>query len=698
MKGIKQIKDYRLMKELGRGANGIVYEAVEEKTNKLVAIKSIPNDKLNNPRIMEQFKKELKTLYRLSNKNIIKILGVEKTINNVYLVLEYCNGGTLYEYSVYYKKTYKDRLPESIVQKIIRQIIEGLRYMHKNNIIHRDIKMENILINFDDHPNTLNVNLENQIPKTSKDLYAQYDLEKDNFSIKIADLGYARDLEGGAGASTVCGTPLTIAPEIVKIAAHKGKDSKYNSAIDLWSLGAVLYELLLGVTPFDGNSQEDIMRKIYQGLYVIPSNISISLESIYLLNGLLQFYPQKRLSWDQILYHPFITKDTKKFKFIKLNAVIDEDQHIKNKMIIDSKDCSNLLWILFKATGGSLPFELDQLDTDTYEEIIKDLLHNEMFKESYQDKEENKEKNFLPQKNNHYENVNIEIIKEEKEEDNDIPEAAYLKKKSSINPKQIIQIENKDSINNQNRIEAPANENLNHDDNKNIKNESNFCLFDPSENVIEKNINEIKPDANIVEVQKEIVIVEVKQDIVDGGKADEVIGNDYEKLEEKIQEILIVHEDNHQITIKKIDEQEKKEEENERDSKLLNQIELHNDNKEEVMEKEPEVAQVIEINNDTDQVKLSEEVEAIATIKQYENDAPKNSQMENLNSLPEVSHAITKIEIQNENNVGISEEKTDPQNELCYIRQDYEKTPSMIRGKYSPNIYFSIFYHLNNLH
>lgn len=388
MKAIKQIKDYYLLREIGRGANGIVYEAVEQKANRLVAIKSIPICKLNNSRIMDQFKKELKFLYKLSNKNLIKILGLEKTVNNIYIVLENCNGGTLKEYLDYYKQTYKDRLPESVVQKIVVQIINGLRYMHKNNIIHRDIKMENILINFNDQINIYKINSIDQLPKTLKDLYAQYDLERDNFTIKIADLGYARELIGGAGASSICGSPMTIAPEILKMGSNKGKDSTYNSAIDLWSLGAVLYELLVGVAPFDGNSKEDVMKNIFKGVYEIPSNINISLESIYLLNGLLQFYPEKRLSWNEIAYHPFITKDTKKFKFIKLNSAIDyknKDKTINNRFIIDSKDCSNFLWILFKASGASLPFELDKLDKDTYEEIMKDVLHNEISKEKQED-------------------------------------------------------------------------------------------------------------------------------------------------------------------------------------------------------------------------------------------------------------------------------------------------------------------------
>jgi serine/threonine protein kinase len=471
MKGIKQIKDYRLLKELGRGANGIVYEAVEDKSNKFVAIKAIPNDKLNNPRLMEQFKKELKTLYRLSHKNIIKIIGVEKTINNVYLILEYCNGGTLYDYSQFYKRTYKTRIPEFIVQKIIKQVIEGLKFMHKSHIIHRDIKLENILINFDDQPNIYSENT--LINKSPKDLYNIYSLEKGNFTIKIADLGYARDLEGGLGASTICGTPMTIAPEIVNMYSNDGRDSKYNSAIDLWSLGAVLYELLMGVSPFVGESKEDIMRKVYSGMYEISSNISVSIESIYLLNGLLQFYPHKRLNWDQIVFHPFINKDVKKFKYIKLNSIInennDDDINNDNKLQINSKDCSNFLWILFQATGASLPFELDQLDKDSYQEVIKDVIANYMFS--------NPEENNSLYENNHH------------------IEAAYSNNNNVNNNKNynlIIELDNENKrfqdINaedNKNKNNLPNFENVNKINNHHepiLNNESNFHILQDNNN------------------------------------------------------------------------------------------------------------------------------------------------------------------------------------------------------------------------
>ncbi len=492
MKGIKQIKDYRLLKELGRGANGIVYEAVEDKSNKSVAIKAIPYDKLSNPRQMEQFKKELKTLYRLSHKNIIKIVGVEKTINNVYLILEFCNGGTLYDYNEFYKRTYKNRLPELIVQKIIRQVIEGLKFMHKNNIIHRDIKLENILINFDDQPNIYSENT--LITKSSNDLYRLFSLENHNFTIKIADLGYARELEGGLGASTICGTPMTIAPEIVNRYTENGRDTKYNSAIDLWSFGAILYELLMGFSPFVGKTQEDIMRKIYSGMYEIPSNISLSIESIYLLNGLLQFFPQKRLSWDQIIFHPFITKDANKLKYIKLNSVINENQdessNCGNMLQINSKDCSNFLWLLFKASGASLPFELDELDKDTYEEIIKDVIANQMFND------DNSNENAPNKINDHFEAAYIDNNNKFKQNNNN-NNYNLVSELESVN-KRFKDI-NAEYERNFNNVSAENVIKGNNDQQQMLNNESNFHLLKD----INSSSNKEKEEEKIVNKEEE---------------------------------------------------------------------------------------------------------------------------------------------------------------------------------------------------
>ena len=89
MKGIKQVKNYRLLREIGKGQTGTVYEAVDDSNGKKFAIKSIPSSKLENKRILENFKKELKLIHSLSHNNLLKIIGLEKTVNNTYLVLEY---------------------------------------------------------------------------------------------------------------------------------------------------------------------------------------------------------------------------------------------------------------------------------------------------------------------------------------------------------------------------------------------------------------------------------------------------------------------------------------------------------------------------------------------------------------------------------------------------------------------------------
>lgn len=337
MKGIKQVRNYRLLKEIGRGTTGIVYEAVDDSTGKKYAIKAIPSSKLENRRIMDNFKRELKVLYGLSHQNIIKITGIEKTVNNTYLALEYCNGGNLYEYLNFHKRKFGKPLSEEMVQFVIRQIISGLEYMHNHNIVHRDIKLENILLNFNSVSNTLAPNQDS----------IKLDYNKVDFfdcTIKIADLGYARELDTTSLASTICGTPMTMAPDVIQMG-----DKKYNSKADLWSLGAITYELVTGTLPFYGNNFNNLMENVIKGKYSFPKNLSISLECIVFINGLLQFYPQKRYNWTQITSHPFIMHPTSNFTIVNLEQV-ELDQNSCIQLQNDTKDCGNFLWVLFKSS------------------------------------------------------------------------------------------------------------------------------------------------------------------------------------------------------------------------------------------------------------------------------------------------------------------------------------------------------------
>ena len=341
MKGIKQIKHYRLIREIGKGATGIVYQAVDDKSNKLVAIKSISSSKLQDKRVMENFKRELKLLHSLNHNNIIKIQGVEKTVNNIYLILDYCNGGNLYEYSYFYRKQNGTPLPEKYIQKILRQLIEGLGYMHKAKTVHRDIKLENILLNFNSVSNKVDNNV---IPVVN---YLNDSFE--DITIKIADLGYARELEGIGVASTICGTPITMAPDIINLFdTSKTKEGKYNSKVDLWSLGAITYELFTGRPPFYASNYKQLFEEVMKGKYNLPKNLKISVEAITFINGLLQFYPEKRMKWEEINSHSFISQETENFHYIDLKTVESNFEN-PHELEINTKDCENFLWILFQA-------------------------------------------------------------------------------------------------------------------------------------------------------------------------------------------------------------------------------------------------------------------------------------------------------------------------------------------------------------
>ena len=150
--GLKKVNNFILFKELGRGAFGEVYLSTDENLDELKAVKVINRKKLS-PIQKNKLLIQLDVLSKLNHKNVTKILDKQKTSNNFYIEMEYSNGPNLYEYVKQYKKKYGKCLNEETVQKLVKQIASGLEYLHKNKIIHRDIKLENLIINFDDVSN-----------------------------------------------------------------------------------------------------------------------------------------------------------------------------------------------------------------------------------------------------------------------------------------------------------------------------------------------------------------------------------------------------------------------------------------------------------------------------------------------------------------------------------------------------------------
>ena len=371
----KNIKYYHLIEEIGKGATGKVWLAVDERKNELLAIKAIPNEYLKKEEGKTRIKSELENLHKLKHKNIIQIRGYEATKNNTYIALEYCNGGNLHEYQKFYQKTTKTTLNELYIQKIMKQITAGLEFMHLNKIIHRDIKLENILINFDKYPNLA---IKGKLPPKVK--YENISLS-DSFTIKIADLGFSKNIEVSNITATVLGTPINMSPDIVNNYVSDETKS-YNTSVDLWSLGAITYELLTGKQAFSGSQFQEVFKQIMEGKYTLPSSMVVSVEIISFINGLLQFYPEKRLNWEQIKTHPFLTKSTENFTYIELKSIAEGD---KKNIELNSKNCDNLLWILFK---GKLNLGLDKLNMkeikgkDLKQSIMDNTVNNEEIKKA----------------------------------------------------------------------------------------------------------------------------------------------------------------------------------------------------------------------------------------------------------------------------------------------------------------------------
>ena len=401
--GFKQINNFILYKEIGKGAVGKVYLAKDKETNKVIAVKVIPQKYFKNEKSLKSFQKTIKLIHKLNHKNLTKLVGFEKTKHNFYVALEYSNGLNLYDYlQNYMKQNNNNPLEESIVKKIIIQVAKGIKHLHNQNIIHRDIKLENILINYDDQEYEKKLENLTDLNEVSPLILS---LDSNNFTIKIADFGFSRELNEDNVASTICGTPISMAPDIIQC----DENHKYNNSVDFWSLGTVMYELLIGYPPFYNKNYKKLFSEILNGIYSYPKNVNISIESISFINGLLQFDPKKRFNWNDIKEHPFIKNNYENFHKIKLTLNIPESDEKLKLIELDSKNYDNFIWIVFQ-DNNQVGVRLDQINTN----IIQNNIKEEYIEKSNEiiSKNNNSNKN-----NNAYDKYSfIDLEKRKKEE------------------------------------------------------------------------------------------------------------------------------------------------------------------------------------------------------------------------------------------------------------------------------------------
>jgi serine/threonine protein kinase len=322
------VEDITLIKSVGKGSFGEVFLASRKGTDQMYAVKKVSKSLALQEKVKKYFNNEIYILKQVNHPNIIKLYEIKQTLNNFYLVFDLCNGGGLSNCLEKYMKQNKKPFTQEIAQSIIRQLVSGLQYLHNNKILHRDLKLDNVLLHFNSEEDKNNFNL----------LKAQ---------VKIIDFGFARYLENDSLAQSVLGSPINMDPQI--LAKMRKIDNNqsfgYDQKADIWSLGTICYEMLIGVPPFDATSYEELVSKIQKGNYKIPKNLKLSKEAISFINGMLKYNPEQRLSIDQLANHNFLIKNVKDFKEIDLTKAAKVDQ--KSDLVFNAKES---VWDIFESS------------------------------------------------------------------------------------------------------------------------------------------------------------------------------------------------------------------------------------------------------------------------------------------------------------------------------------------------------------
>ncbi|XP_018583175.1 MAP/microtubule affinity-regulating kinase 3a isoform X2 [Scleropages formosus] len=250
------IGNYRLLKTIGKGNFAKVKLARHILTGREVAIKIIDKTQLN-PTSLQKLFREVRIMKILNHPNIVKLFEVIETEKTLYLVMEYASGGEVFDYLVAH-----GRMKEKEARAKFRQIVSAVQYCHQKHIVHRDLKAENLLLDAD-------------------------------MNIKIADFGFSNEFTLGNKLDTFCGSPPYAAPELFQGKKYDGPE------VDVWSLGVILYTLVSGSLPFDGQNLKELRERVLRGKYRIPFYMSTDCEN--LLKRFLVLNPTKRGTLEQIM-------------------------------------------------------------------------------------------------------------------------------------------------------------------------------------------------------------------------------------------------------------------------------------------------------------------------------------------------------------------------------------------------------------
>ena len=407
-------KNIELLNIIGKGSYGNVYLAKNNSNNQYYAVKVISKSQLQSKIVYQYFNNEIYILKHINHPNIVKYISLVEQKKDYWLIIEYCNGGSLVKALKYHLTKFNKPIPENIVRHFIKNILIAVIYLNNKNIIHRDIKSDNILLHYEDE----------------EDLLSNRFL---NAKIKLIDFGFARYLDENELAGSLVGTPMYMDPNVLKTfleSKSRVVQGFYDQKVDVWSLGILTYELLIGIVPFISKDIQGLFQNVNKRDFYIPKekkrDFFLSENAIKFIDKTLNIDPNARPLPSELINDPWINeedgilyqmKTDEEIKLIKnkklfINFWKPKENNIFNKFNLKEK-------INFKKKDITLNINLDKAKK---KKIIMNMQKKKLFLNTLNNNNENKSnENFKEESKSKINEDNKEYEKnEEHYKDNNI--------------------------------------------------------------------------------------------------------------------------------------------------------------------------------------------------------------------------------------------------------------------------------------